>query len=425
MPHVGSLRNIRFHENDADDIRGAKIYGRNDDKLGEIADVIFDHQTGNIQYAVVYTGGWFTHKQFLVPADRIEARGNDRDSDEYRVNLSKEDVERFPKYDPDSIHDDERWQQYDKDYRQSSSEYFAGGDVLHRADSANIITPPGIPASGGGGDVGDVDARIRGQASNVIAGAMNTSSNAWGQQQDTRRLTPSLRTDAFQPDVHTTDTEAAREQSDERPADSSILGLSGSNLNRGSAMPDRRDNRDPERVSTVSDPDFHLNRVSDEPFRASDIGAQSSESDRMEEAYDRDDADMYQASRTGQPLRGEFVNAGTSRSTTEVPTNAPNTTDSEFRTAEGDSIYNASDAQYRENLPEAAYASDSGVTPELSGLRQQQETQGLGARKGPQSEELGSRVGRRWDRFQDRLRNEKDRITGECADCERERNRAA
>jgi hypothetical protein len=96
-----------------------------------------------------------------------------------------------------------------------------------------------------------------------------------------------------------------------------------------------------------------------------------------------------------------------------VSANAPNTTDSEYRTAEGDSIYNVADPQERRANP-AAYESDSGVTPELRNIREQQDR-----------ERLGSRVGNRWDRFQDRLRADRDRISGSCDVCSHERNKAA
>ena len=68
--HIGMLRDYRFTE-DVDDIRGSALYGIDDDKLGKIDDVIFDHNTGTIEYAVVDTGGWLSSKKFLVPADRI------------------------------------------------------------------------------------------------------------------------------------------------------------------------------------------------------------------------------------------------------------------------------------------------------------------------------------------------------------------
>ena len=51
MAHYGTLREFRFKEN-VEDIRGSDVYGRDDEKLGEISDVIFDHSTGDIQYAV-------------------------------------------------------------------------------------------------------------------------------------------------------------------------------------------------------------------------------------------------------------------------------------------------------------------------------------------------------------------------------------
>ena len=46
MAHYGTLRDYHFTDIDetTDDIRGAKVYGLNDEKLGKIDDVIFDHQ---------------------------------------------------------------------------------------------------------------------------------------------------------------------------------------------------------------------------------------------------------------------------------------------------------------------------------------------------------------------------------------------
>ena len=62
----------------------------------------------------------------------------------------------------------------------------------------------------------------------------------------------------------------------------------------------------------------------------------------------------------------------------------------------------------------AAFGSDAGVSPELRNIREQQDR-----------ERLGSRVGNRWDRFQDRLRSDRDRISGSYDVCSRERNKAA
>lgn len=69
MAHYGTLRDYRFQDTDKirDDIRGSKVYGINDEKLGKIDDVIFDHTMGTIRYAVVDTGGWLSSKKFIVP----------------------------------------------------------------------------------------------------------------------------------------------------------------------------------------------------------------------------------------------------------------------------------------------------------------------------------------------------------------------
>jgi uncharacterized protein YrrD len=45
-------------------VRGSHLYGLNDDKLGKIEDVIFDHSSGDIHYVVVDTGGWLHPKKF-------------------------------------------------------------------------------------------------------------------------------------------------------------------------------------------------------------------------------------------------------------------------------------------------------------------------------------------------------------------------
>ena len=78
MTHIGTLRDYRFAEVDeaADDIRGAKVYGMDDEKLGKIDDVIFDHATGAIRYVVVDTGGWLSSKKFIVRRTNSASRHN-------------------------------------------------------------------------------------------------------------------------------------------------------------------------------------------------------------------------------------------------------------------------------------------------------------------------------------------------------------
>ena len=143
MAHLGTLHNYRF-EDQADDIRGSKLYGRDEEKLGTIEDVIFDHSSGNLKYVVVDTGGWMTN-EFLVPADHIRQRGGK--DDEYVAALSKKEIETYPPYDKEHLKDDRKWGEYERDYRRASGFEETGG-VLHQAGGTNILVPDSMPAEG-------------------------------------------------------------------------------------------------------------------------------------------------------------------------------------------------------------------------------------------------------------------------------------
>ena len=147
MAHYGLLRDYRFAD-DVDDIRGANLYGHNGSKLGKIDDVIFDHATGTIQYAVVDTGSRSkTKKQFLVPASSI--RSCREHPDEFAIDATKEHIEALPRYDEDTIKDESRWADYEQRHRKS----WASGPVLHKEDSTHTITPEPteLPAGSGSG----------------------------------------------------------------------------------------------------------------------------------------------------------------------------------------------------------------------------------------------------------------------------------
>ena len=136
MSHYGLLRDYRFEDaGTADDIRGAKIYGGDDEKLGKIDDVIFDHSTGNIRYLVVDTGGWLSSKKFLVPAGRI--RGSQKHTDDFEISATKEQIERFPEYKESDLGSDEDWKRYEKKYEAAWDD----GPVQHRKGSDRDITP--------------------------------------------------------------------------------------------------------------------------------------------------------------------------------------------------------------------------------------------------------------------------------------------
>src|SRR5207302_8689384 len=114
MAHYGTLQDAPIFEAN-EDIRGAHVYGVNDEKLGKIDDVIFDHSSGNIRYAVVDTGGWLKTKKFIVPADRLRASGEHKD--DFASDLTKEQVESFPPYKEGDLESEERWGDYETRYR--------------------------------------------------------------------------------------------------------------------------------------------------------------------------------------------------------------------------------------------------------------------------------------------------------------------
>lgn len=150
MAQHGMLRDYRFRDA-TDDIRGSKLYGLNDEKLGKIDDVIFDHASGTIRYLVVDTGGWLSTKKFIVPAERL--RPSAEHKDDFAVDLNKAQVESFPPYAESDLESDQQWSDYEGRYRSK----WETNPVMHRAETDRNITPttqqmpgnsPSAPASG-------------------------------------------------------------------------------------------------------------------------------------------------------------------------------------------------------------------------------------------------------------------------------------
>ena len=135
MAHYGTLRDYKFEGSDVDDIRGSAVYGGNDEKLGKIDDVIFDHSTGDIRYVVVDTGGWLSSKKFLVPTERL--RQSTRHDDSYATDLTKPQIESFPPYGEKDVESEDRWNDYEKRYKAG----WDTGPVMHRKGSDHTVTP--------------------------------------------------------------------------------------------------------------------------------------------------------------------------------------------------------------------------------------------------------------------------------------------
>jgi sporulation protein YlmC with PRC-barrel domain len=109
-----TLRDYRFNK-DIDDIRGSSVYGPTDEKLGKIDDVIFDSDSGQLRYLVVDTGGWLSSRRFLVPPEHLHP--STTHENDFSVNMSKAQIERFPALDEKVLEDKQRFEDYDKSYR--------------------------------------------------------------------------------------------------------------------------------------------------------------------------------------------------------------------------------------------------------------------------------------------------------------------
>jgi len=141
MSHFGTLGGTVFAES-SEDIRGAHLYGIDDEKLGKIDDVIFDHSTGDIQYIIVDTGGWLSTKKFLVPAEGIRASA--KHEDDFESSLSKKQIESFPPYNESDLESESKWSGYETKYRSN----WVNSPVMHRAETDRNITPTTYQTTG-------------------------------------------------------------------------------------------------------------------------------------------------------------------------------------------------------------------------------------------------------------------------------------
>lgn len=133
MPHYGILREYKLEE--VDDVRGADVYGVNDEKLGTIDDVIFDHSNGEIRYIVLKTGGMFSSKRIMVPANRIEPYGNH--DDKFYAELDKERLEMLPEFNDETLKSESDWSDFEKKYEERWNQ----GAVMYNKDTGRIVTP--------------------------------------------------------------------------------------------------------------------------------------------------------------------------------------------------------------------------------------------------------------------------------------------
>lgn len=192
MARYGSLGDYRFSDTAeaASDIRGAKVYGPKDDKLGEIDDVIFDQATGAIVYVVVNTGGWLSSKKFIVSPERV--RPSVQHENDVRVDLTKEQIEAFPPYDGTALTSEEKWADYEHRYRSKWVEK----PVMHREATDRNVTPTTKQQiDAGSGTIPSIDDEIEQETDDIspaeVEGTMDVSATGptlrWTTFEDTLR----------------------------------------------------------------------------------------------------------------------------------------------------------------------------------------------------------------------------------------------
>jgi hypothetical protein len=81
----------------SDKVEGTAVYGTDRSKIGSIQRVMIDKITGKVAYAVMSFGGFLGMGEDYYPVP-WSTLNYDTQLDGYRVNISKEQLERAPKY---------------------------------------------------------------------------------------------------------------------------------------------------------------------------------------------------------------------------------------------------------------------------------------------------------------------------------------
>jgi sporulation protein YlmC with PRC-barrel domain len=138
MAHYGTLESQTVFE-DVRDVRGTTVRGSNGEKIGSVNDVIFDHDSMEIRYLVIDSGGWLEAGTFLLPADYVTADESDKDA--LSVKVTRKEIEDSPRFNKKSLRSEDEWKKYEQEYKR----YWEEEPVMHLKGSDRIITPPGEP----------------------------------------------------------------------------------------------------------------------------------------------------------------------------------------------------------------------------------------------------------------------------------------
>jgi sporulation protein YlmC with PRC-barrel domain len=112
-------------------IRGANVYGQDDEKLGSVDDAIVNAESGELRYLIV-DAGWLHTRRFLVPADQVNAY---RGTDDLYVNLSRGQIESLPAFDDACLSSEDAFTSYEHEYRRA---WQPGGNVTEMRPSSRL-----------------------------------------------------------------------------------------------------------------------------------------------------------------------------------------------------------------------------------------------------------------------------------------------
>jgi sporulation protein YlmC with PRC-barrel domain len=92
-------RNREFKIVKVSELMGKNVYNSANDKIGDIKDLVIDHNRGRIHYFVLTTGSFLglASKQLAVPWEAIKHQ-KDGDKDKCVVDVTKERLEKAPEY---------------------------------------------------------------------------------------------------------------------------------------------------------------------------------------------------------------------------------------------------------------------------------------------------------------------------------------
>jgi len=118
--------------------------GRRNEKIGNIEDVIFDHETMEIRFAVIEGGDRSQSHKFLFPVNRSFDDNKHRDG--FALGINKQNSEDFPGFAKSSLESKDSWKKYQDEFQK----FWEQDPVMHRRGSDRILTPPREELRAGG-----------------------------------------------------------------------------------------------------------------------------------------------------------------------------------------------------------------------------------------------------------------------------------